>query len=57
MGALKLETYTYDDYKNWEGDWELIQKRKKYLFLNIPKNTIAIKHWVILEMVNLHLKT
>jgi len=24
MGALKLETYTYDDYKNWEGDWELI---------------------------------
>jgi len=24
MGALKLETYTYDDYKYWEGDWELI---------------------------------
>lgn len=26
MGALKLEDihYTYDDYKNWEGDWELI---------------------------------
>jgi Uma2 family endonuclease len=24
MGALKLQTYTYDDYKNWEGDWELI---------------------------------
>ena len=27
MGALKLEDlqYTYDDYKNWEGDWELIE--------------------------------
>ncbi len=24
MPALVLETYTYDDYKNWEGDWELI---------------------------------
>ncbi len=27
MGALKLENlpqYTYEDYKNWEGDWELI---------------------------------
>jgi len=24
MGALKLETYTYDDYKQWEGRWELI---------------------------------
>ncbi|SFV53662.1 hypothetical protein MNB_SM-6-1274 [hydrothermal vent metagenome] len=27
MGALKLEDlpyYTYDDYKNWEGKWELI---------------------------------
>ncbi len=26
MGALKLEdlNYTYDDYKLWEGDWELI---------------------------------
>jgi len=25
MGALKLvESYTYDDYKNWEGRWELI---------------------------------
>ena len=25
MGALKLvETYTYDDYKTWEGKWELI---------------------------------
>ena len=24
MGAKILETYTYDDYKNWEGDWELI---------------------------------
>jgi len=25
MGALKLEdiAYTYDDYKMWEGDWEL----------------------------------
>jgi len=25
MGALKLEDlhYTYDDYKRWEGDWEL----------------------------------
>ncbi|RUM66626.1 MAG: Uma2 family endonuclease [Sulfurospirillum sp.] len=25
MGALKLEDihYTYDDYKEWEGDWEL----------------------------------
>jgi len=27
MGALKLEDlqYTYDDYKSWEGDWELIE--------------------------------
>ena len=27
MGALKLEdiNYTYDDYKQWEGDWELIE--------------------------------
>jgi len=27
MGALKLEdiNYTYDDYKLWEGDWELIE--------------------------------
>ena len=27
MGVLKLEDlqYTYDDYKNWEGDWELIE--------------------------------
>jgi Uma2 family endonuclease len=26
MGALKLEdlNYTYDDYKSWKGDWELI---------------------------------
>ena len=24
MAALVLETYTYDDYKIWEGDWELI---------------------------------
>ena len=24
MPALVLETYTYDDYKHWEGDWELI---------------------------------
>jgi len=24
MPALLLETYTYDDYKNWKGDWELI---------------------------------
>jgi len=27
MGALKLEhlpSYTYDDYKTWEGKWELI---------------------------------
>ncbi|HRF57820.1 MAG TPA: Uma2 family endonuclease, partial [Campylobacterales bacterium] len=27
MGALKLEhlpSYTYDDYANWEGKWELI---------------------------------
>ena len=27
MGALKLEDlphYTYDDYKNWEGKWELM---------------------------------
>jgi len=26
MGVLKLEDvhYTYDDYKHWEGDWELI---------------------------------
>jgi len=24
MGALELETYTYDDYKTWEGRWELI---------------------------------
>jgi Uma2 family endonuclease len=26
MGALKLEdvNYTYDDYKLWQGDWELI---------------------------------
>ena len=27
MGALKLEDihYTYDDYKLWKGDWELIE--------------------------------
>lgn len=26
MGALSIEdlNYTYDDYKNWDGDWELI---------------------------------
>ncbi len=24
MAALVLETYTYDDYKNWQGEWELI---------------------------------
>ena len=24
MTALLLETYTYEDYKKWEGDWELI---------------------------------
>jgi len=24
MPVLVLETYTYDDYKKWEGDWELI---------------------------------
>ena len=24
MPAILLETYTYDDYKHWEGDWELI---------------------------------
>ena len=25
MSALDLMNYTYDDYKNWEGDWELIE--------------------------------
>ena len=25
MSALDLMDYTYDDYKNWEGDWELIE--------------------------------
>ena len=28
MGARKLEYlpyYTYEDYKEWEGDWELIE--------------------------------
>ena len=27
MGAVRLEDvrYTYDDYKQWEGDWELIE--------------------------------
>jgi len=26
MGAFKIEdvNYTYDDYKQWQGDWELI---------------------------------
>ena len=24
MGAEHIEYYTYEDYKNWEGDWELI---------------------------------
>jgi len=24
MPALVLETYTYDDYKKWDGEWELI---------------------------------
>ena len=24
MAAVVLETYTYDDYKHWEGEWELI---------------------------------
>ncbi len=24
MPAFVLETYTYNDYKNGEGDWELI---------------------------------
>ena len=24
MSAQPIEYYTYDDYKNWEGDWELI---------------------------------
>jgi len=24
MSIAKLLNYTYDDYKNWEGDWELI---------------------------------
>ena len=29
MGALQNDIiyphYTYDDYKNWQGDWELIR--------------------------------
>lgn len=25
MSVLDLMDYTYDDYKNWEGDWELIE--------------------------------
>jgi len=25
MSALDLMNYTYDDYKNWEGNWELIE--------------------------------
>lgn len=25
MSVLDLMNYTYDDYKNWEGDWELIE--------------------------------
>jgi len=27
MGALRVEdvSYTYDDYRQWEGDWELIE--------------------------------
>jgi len=24
MAALVLETYTYEDYKHWDGEWELI---------------------------------
>jgi len=24
MSVISLLNYTYDDYKNWEGDWELI---------------------------------
>ena len=23
--ARYIEYYTYEDYKNWEGDWELIE--------------------------------
>ncbi len=25
MAAPKIEIYTYDDYKNWKGSWELIE--------------------------------
>jgi len=25
MSAVLVESYTYDDYKLWEGDWELIE--------------------------------
>ena len=25
MGAMPIEYYTYQDYKKWEGDWELIE--------------------------------
>jgi len=25
MSVIKILNYTYDDYKNWEGDWELIE--------------------------------
>ena len=24
MGAVQIERYTYEDYKHWQGDWELI---------------------------------
>lgn len=32
MGGIKLEDiphYTYDDYKQWDGKWELIQGMRR----------------------------
>lgn len=54
MGALKLEdipTYTYDDYKEWEGDWELI-----YGFAYAMDPSPMIKHQSISNNIAWELK-
>ena len=47
MPAYVLEKYTYEDYRHWEGDWELID--------GIPQAMApspALKHQFIMMKIN-----
>ncbi|NPA11421.1 MAG: Uma2 family endonuclease [Epsilonproteobacteria bacterium] len=45
-----IEYYTYEDYKHWEGDWELIRRHPISLAQNY-----TIKHQLILQAITYQL--